>query len=130
MYSVSAYNFNSGAQTFGNGLKQYSNPVILVSGSNLSQTSVINISGYSCNIEANLTSSNFYKIPYYTSGVYSYLDGNSGTYKYTYPSSSGYSTGFAFVCTGNSISAGTQVLIEVKNKAGESAIWSGYTYVQ
>jgi hypothetical protein len=127
---VSAYNFNSSAQTFGSGLKQYNNPVIIVNGSNLSQTTVINVSGYSCNIQANLTSNNFHKIPYYTSSVYSYWDGNSSSYKYTYPSSNGYSTGFAFVCTGNSIAAGTQVLVEVKSRAGESAIWSGNTYVQ
>lgn len=122
VYGISLRSFNSNSQTFGYGVYPYDNTVVIVSGANLSQNTVVDMAGYECNVYAPVTANNFYKIPFNTTGVY----GNQN--KYTYPSSSGYANQMAAVCLGNSSPAGSYVAINVKSAPGGATIPSGATY--
>jgi len=121
--SATVYNFNSNALTFSSGITSWNNVVVVVRGSNLSSTSVVNVPGLSCNSSAPLTSANFSKIPFSTSGAASYSS-ISGSAKTTYPAIEGYSFGFASVCIGGQLTVGTTLSIGIANVSGASPYYS------
>lgn len=122
--SVSLYNFNSANLTFYTGIFASNNTVAIINGSNLSQTTLIDIVGYTCNISAPLTASNFSQILFYTTGIFT----SSG--KSTYPSTSGFANQLAAVCSGVSGPTGTSVTVNVKSVSGGSNIYTTYATVQ
>ena len=121
--SAAVYNFNSSSQTFSSGLTSWNNIVVVIKGSYLASTSVVNVPGLSCNISAPLTSSNFSKIAFATSGAASYTT-STGSTKTTYPSIDGYWSGLASVCTGAQLNVGATLSIGVTSVSGATPFYS------
>jgi surface antigen len=123
---VQAYNFNVGQNKIYSGLYSYNNTIIVVSGNNLPTTAVVDVQGLSCNVLAPVTAAALWQ----TGTNFSTAE-NSASGKYTYPNSTGYSNGFASVCSGAAMSTGKTYTATVKsapNSMGGTSIGGSYQF--
>jgi len=137
--AVYVLNYHAGNNAMAGGVVPFNNAVVVVEGTNLGASSVVDLFslgdgfGLACNQSAPVTARALSQLPVvyptlrnsYRSTSVSYSPNNS-----IYPATSGLGNGFASICLGAAVTVGAKLRITVKDAPGGKVIGTYYFNVQ